>query len=519
LFVVLALLSRVSKNLGMALGFVPVDRDQLFLLPPDLRSWLPADHEVWLVIDLVESLDLSVLVESYRLGAQGRAPISPVMLMTLLVWAYSHGVVSSRAIERACRQDVAFRVICANAAPDHTTIARFRQRHEKAAEELFVQVLQLCRRAGLVRIGTVAIDGTKFGANASLSANREVARLREQVAEWMTAAAAADAAEDEQFGEGGPGGGLPEELTDRDRRMARIRELLDGLGDHDQPAKSVNLTDPDSRIMPTKQGFVQGFNAQVVCGEDLVVLAAEVSTASNDYHQLVPMLDQLADNLAGCGAEVEIGTVLADAGYFTVDNLAALDERGLDALIATTKRHKQPAEPAAVDPATTVEVAAEWAAERAQLDAHVVAERARKAAIFARVDREGLRLADHLDELGMSLARAYVQRNNWRAGGVEAITIQHRRPAKVEPRQPTPAEQARNRMDARLADPATRAHYNRRSHLVETAFGELKHNRHVNRFQRRGLNPVRAEWRLHAVALNISKVVKALTAGGELAPS
>jgi transposase len=183
---VLAFWVGILDDRWMSHGFVPVDRDQQFLLPPDLRSWLPTDHEVWFVIDLVEQLDLSALESSYRLGAQGRAPVSPTMLLTLLVWGYSRGVVSSRRLERACREDIAFRVICANDAPDHTTIARFRQRHQAVAAELFVQVLALCDRAGLVSLGVLAVDGTKMSANAALGANRSVDRLREQVADMFT---------------------------------------------------------------------------------------------------------------------------------------------------------------------------------------------------------------------------------------------------------------------------------------------------------------------------------------------
>lgn len=269
----------------MAHGFVPVDRDQQFLLPPDLRSWLPSDHEVWFVIDVVEQLDLSAVEASYRLGRQGRAPVSPTMLLTLLVWGYSRGVVSSRAIERACREDVAFRVICANDVPDHTTIARFRQRHEAVAEDLFVQVLAMCGRAGLVSLGAVAVDGTKMSANAALGANRSVDRLREQVAEMFDAAEAADVVEDEEFGEGN-GSGMPAELADAAKRRERIAELLAGLDAEGDTRERVNLTDSESRVMQTADGgSVQGYNAQVFCGEGQVVLAASVTNEANDYHR------------------------------------------------------------------------------------------------------------------------------------------------------------------------------------------------------------------------------------------
>ncbi len=308
-------------------------------------------------------------------------------------------------------------------------------------------------------------------------------------------------------------------LVDRDRRMARIKQLLDDVDQGGSQSATVNTTDADSRIMHTRQGVIQGYNAQVVCGEGQLVLAAAVSTDCNDYQQLMPMLDALTEALLGCGHDGRLGTVLADAGYFSADNIAALEQRDVEALIATTKRHKQPDEVPPVDPATTAEIAAAYATERAIIDEQDAAERERKAAIFERIEREGLPLRDHLDDLGMSLARAYVQRNNWRAGGVNAIGVCYRATATPKPRQPTAAEQARDAMDARLADPATRAHYKQRSHLVETTFGALKHNRHVTRFQRRGLGAVNAEWRLHAVAHNMSKLVKALAGGAQLAPN
>lgn len=489
----------------MARGFVAVDRDQQFLLPPDLRSWLPADHEVWFVIDVVERLDLSAVEASYRLGAQGRAPVSPTMLLTLLVWGYSRGVVSSRAIERACREDISFRVICANEAPDHTTIARFRQRHEAVASELFVQVLAMCDRAGLVSLGVVALDGTKMSANAAMGANRNVDRLRQQVAAMFGAAEAADVAEDDEFGEGN-GSGMPAELADAAKRRERITELLGELDDAGDSRDRVNLTDAESRVMHTADGGnVQGYNAQVVCGAGQIVLAAEVSNAGNDLGQLVPMLDALAAMTAAAGVTAELGTVLADAGYFSAANIATVTEREIDALIATAKRHQQPAG-STHDPATE---AAAWAAydadqERIAQDKH--AERQRRAEIFERVERDGLDIRDHLDELAMSADRAYVGMRQWRAGGTDAIKVRRPRRRVPQPKPTTPAQVARDQMNDRFADPANQQLYKQRSHLVETYFGHTKSNRRINRFMRRGLSAVSAEWQLLATAHNIGRL-------------
>lgn len=489
----LAIRRRGRHDLRVAHGFSEPDRDQQFLLPPSLREWLPPDHQVWFLIELVEGLDLSELEESYRLGAQGRAPLSPAMLLTLLVYAYSRGVESSRAIERACREDVAFRVICANQGPDHTTVARFRQRHEPAFRAVFAQVLGLCGRAGMVRLGVVALDGTKMAGDASLDANRTTDAIRAEVDRIVERAAAIDAEEDERLGERG-GDELPADLADPARRRARLAELV-AEAEAEGRAR-VNLTDPESRVMASTKGFVQGFNAQALTGAGGVILAAEVTNAESDTHQLVAMLDALGQMLAEAGIDDELGTILADAGYFSAANVAALAERDLDALIATTKRRNQPSRVPAGD------AGAAHRAEQAALDGEQAAERARQGAIFERVAR-GAAMRDVLEELGLSQAVAYAHYGQWRRGGAEAISVPRRRrrvPA------PTPAAQARRAMEAKLADPAHRATYARRSHLVETTFAQLKHNRRATRFRRRGLTAVNSEWKLHGIVHNAGRL-------------
>jgi transposase len=208
----------------MAYNFVAGDRDQLLLMPPSLAEWLPADHLAWFVLDVVGELDVSAFVAVYRADGRGGAAYDPSMMVALFVYAYCVGERSSRVIERRCREDVAFRVIAANQLPDHATIARFRATHQDALAELFGQVLGLCARAGLVKAGLVAVDGTRMEANASRAANRSAEQLAKEI---LDDAATVDAEEDSRLGTA-RGDELPAELTGS-RRRRRIRALLDEL--------------------------------------------------------------------------------------------------------------------------------------------------------------------------------------------------------------------------------------------------------------------------------------------------
>ncbi|MCM3659728.1 transposase [Georgenia satyanarayanai] len=206
----------------MAKDYRPVDRDQQFLLPPDMRSWLAPDHLVWFVISVVEQLEMERFEALSRRGGVGRKGFDPRMLLTVLIYAYAMGERSSRQIERLCHTDVAFRVACGGDVPDHTSIARFRQRHEEALVEVFTDVLELCARSGLGKLGTVAIDGTKIAANASDDAMRSEKWLREQADRILSQAQEADAQEDALFG-AARGDELPAELADPATRAERIR--------------------------------------------------------------------------------------------------------------------------------------------------------------------------------------------------------------------------------------------------------------------------------------------------------
>jgi transposase len=243
------------ENVLMAKGYRPVVRDQQFLVPPDMREWLPADHSVWTLIGIVEGLDTSAFHQGRRTGGVGRAGYDPDMLVTLLIWAWSQGVRSSRRIERSCADVVSYRVICAGDAPDHVTIARFRAENHGACEQLFGQVLMLAARLGLGRLETVALDGVKIASNASMAANRStsgLAKAAEAEAARIAAAvvaehAATDAEEDELFGEDNPGS-VPAELADPAVLAARIAEelaRLDGERTVEPDADPVRVGDQD----------------------------------------------------------------------------------------------------------------------------------------------------------------------------------------------------------------------------------------------------------------------------------
>jgi transposase len=548
----------------VAKGYRRVARDQLFLLPPDMREWLPADHPVHLVIGVVaDHLDTSAFHAGRKLGGAGAAGFDPDMLVTLLIWAYANRVTSSRRIEALCRTDVAFRLICAGDVPDHVTIARFRAGFAGAVPGLFAQVLVLCARLGMGKLGMVALDGTKVAASASKSANRGEGGLRRLAAEMAAAHAAADAAEDEAFGPGvrgdevpaavasprtaaaaadraariskalaelqaereaaekeqagrdakaqaylgdvragkGRTGGIPaaaqvaaalarleqagqaqrdklaawqrqrdEEAAGRARRgpggrkplppeaharVARARAALEkarakageaGAAAAGKPGPVRNLTDPDSRLMPARGGFIQGYNAQNVTSADGLIIATELTADPADTAWLKPMMARAQDAAAlitasqpgasqpGRGGTGEhdtgddggppgpVGLLLADAGYCSEDNLTC---DGPDRLIATGKR------------------------------------------------RDIERAARHAGP----------------GGG--------------------PGKSATQAMAERLKTEDGIAAYRHRGHIAETPHGHIKHNMGFRQLSLRGKDKAAAEWRFAATVHNLLKAITA----------
>jgi transposase len=458
--------------LVMAHGFIPFDLDQRFLLPPDLREWLPEGHLASFILEVVGELGLSELMQAYAKNTErGRAGYHPRMLLGLILYGYCTGVRSSRQIERRTHEDVAFRVLAGNQHPDHDTIADFRQRHLQIVAKLFMQVLRLCQKAGLVKLGHVCIDGTKVKANASKHKamsyermNETEKRLQAQAHEILAQAAATDAQEDTQYGKGKRGDELPEELARREGRLAKIRaakaaleqeaeekakqraaaaeakneargrkeqETGKKLGGHPacvpdpeqakpEPKAQRNFTDPDSRIMKdgASKSFEQCYNAQAaVDSAAQVIVAAAVTQQTNDKQQLVPMMHKTIENT---GRAPQVAS--ADAGYFSAAAVNDPSLAGINLLVPPDRQKHSGS-------------------------------------------------ADHND--------------------------------------PTPlADPAVRAMRDRLRKPINQQLYSRRKVIVEPVFGQTKEARGIRRFLLRGHDNVTAEWSLICLTHNLLKLFR-----------
>lgn len=447
----------------MAYNLLPWDREQGYLMPPSMREWLREEDLAWFIVDAVEQMDLGEFYAAYRNDGWGAAAYDPAMMVAVLLYSYCQGLRSSRRIAMALERDVGFRVVAANQQPDFRTICRFRAEHEKALEELFVQVLRLCHEAGLVRLGIVALDGTKVAANASLAANRSYDGIEGEV-QWMLAEAkAVDAEEDMRFGPDRRGDELPEGLGRRAERLKRLKEAKERLEREAEAAAKAaqehlaqrqveeeatgkrkrgrkpkvmeavpseearaNTTDPDSRIMKTRQGYVQGYNAQAVVSEDQIIVAVGVTQEANDVQQLEPMLQRVERTLEAAGIEDRPKAGLADAGYWSEANIKACPCPGMpELLIATTKDWKQ-----------------------------------RKL----------------LKERGCPRGRI---------------------PKGLSPR---------DRMERKLLTKRGRALYKLRGVLVEPVLGQIKEGQGFRRFMRRGLGAAQSEWSLVGMTHNLLKL-------------
>jgi len=341
---------------------------QDFLLPPSLREWLPSDHLANFISDVVDTLDLSEILNDYDNSQGGQAPFHPVMMVKLLLYAFCVGVPSSRRIEKSTYEAIPFRVLSANQYPDHDTIAEFRKRHLVALSRIFLQVLKLCQKAGLVKLGHVALDGTKVKANASKHKamsyehmQKKAGELEAEIARLLAEAAAVDEAEDARYGKGKRGDELPEELRYREQRLKKIQEAKraleeealkeaqagQGATDKPQAAKPKagsavrvkpkaqrNFTDADSRIMRdgATKAFEQAFNGQVaVDSAHQIIVAAGVTQECNDKQQVEPMVERMKANLGGFSPR----RMTMDNGYYSDDNVGFLKGAGIDAYIAT----------------------------------------------------------------------------------------------------------------------------------------------------------------------------------------
>jgi transposase len=335
----------------VAKTYRPYEPEQTLLLPPALDNWLPEGHLARFVSDVVDELDLSAIEATYEDEERGFPPYHPRMMVKVLVYAYCTGVYSSRRIQKALADSVALRYLGAGNEPDFRTISGFRMRHGRALEGLFVQILQLCREAGLVKLGRVALDGSKVKANASKHKAMSYGRMKEreaqlekEVSALLKEADRTDQSEDARYGRESSGDELPAELARRQSRLEKIRQAKKALEDEAKAASAKdgrkdatpdakaqrNFTDPESRLQHTADGYVQGYNAQLAVDEaHQVIVAQEVVQSGADTPLMIPMIETIEANTG------EVPTILlADAGYWSEKNDEHLFEQGIDAYIA-----------------------------------------------------------------------------------------------------------------------------------------------------------------------------------------
>lgn len=430
----------------MAKTYRPYCPDQMLLLPPSLQDWLPENHLVYFVSDIVDNLDLDAIESCYEKEDRGQPPYHPRMMTKILVYAYCVGIFSSRKIQKRLLEDVAFRVLAACNQPDFRTISDFRKIHHKALEGFFQQVLRLVMKAGAIKLGRVAIAGSKVKANASkhkaMSYGRmktEEKALKEAVQKLLDQAKATDEAEDRRYGKDKSGDELPEELSRRETRLQRIREAKRALeaeareeakekGKSKEDVKKAkpkeksqyNFSDPESRIMKGADGFVQAYNAQVAV-EDVsqLIVGQTVTQQSNDKQQMEPMVGIIKKQSGKKPKEL-----LADSGYCSEQNLKYLEKRKIDGYVAT---HRQ----------------------------------------------------------------------------------KHGQPREICKRGPLPKGSTRvDRMKRKLQTKAGANIYAARKSIVEPVFGQIKHARGYRRFLMRGVEKVKAEWALVCATHNILKMYR-----------
>lgn len=540
----------------MAKGYRPVDRDQRFLVPPDMREWLPANHPVWLVIAAVEQLDTSAFHRYRRIGGVGREGYDPDMLLTLLVWGWAQGVRSSRRIERACEQDVAFRVICAGDVPDHTVIARFRAATADACQALFEQVLVLCARVGMGRLGVVALDGVKISSNASMAANRTeqgLIRAAEQAAQAARAAAAehaaADAAEDDLFGPDDRGDRVPAEVADPAGRAGRIAQALADLRAEWETEQAATRAKAQRWLAERdRRGGKHAGRPPADIEVDVLAVRLRRETAAREAF--------VADYWRRRAAAQAAGT--RDWGRNPVERIAAIARLERRVAAARARQAKRQAKKAAqrrvrntTDPqsrpmplrgggwvqgyncqAVTSSDGLIIATSVSNNPSDVIAYTAMSQAAVAAADliaaHQPLPDTGTPDGIGTIVADAgYLSQHNLTAPGPDRIIAVGKAHAVEQAARDDPADPATppnsdtgadpvQAMAHRLRTPEGLATYRQRGHIAETPFGHAKHNLGFRRFTSRGLTRATAEWNFHAAVQNL---FKAITTGHLTAPA
>jgi transposase len=504
----------------MGARFIGGDREQVFLMPPSVRDWVPEGHLVWTVLEAVAELDLSAIYADYRVDGHGRPAYEPSMMVALLLYAYARGVRSSRGIERGCVEDVVFRVVAGNVAPDHSTIAEFRCRHEQPLADVFSGVLGLCARAGLVSVGVVAIDGTKIAANASMDANRDFGQIAREI---LAEAAETDRREDELYGSE-RGDELPEQLRTREGRRQALREAKERL-ERERAAAPEQPADDDAAVSTEldPQQFVtrpQGRRAWVREGRRALDAQRE--------RERRPIAKDRSDRLFEACRRLEQELDFDDASHAAYEAWRA---RGVaaDGSRRMAPGMVKPHEPVLV-PTGTINTTDHdsrvmrtsgqpplqgYNAQLAVNDRQVIvaAELTTDAPDFGhlepmvRATQRELRAVD-VDKPAIVVADA----GYWHQRQIEAVVsdgIQILVPPDSGLRKaPRPGWTGGlyDFMRRVLATPEGRVLYRQRQVSIEPVFGQLKFNRQIRRFQRRGRSACRSEWRFIAATHNLLKL-------------
>lgn len=487
----------------MAFSYLPVDRDQPFLLPPDVREWLPEGHLAWFVIDAVEQVDTAALHARHPRQGVGRRAYDPEMLLALLIYAYCTGQSSSRQIEQLCEVDVAYRVICANHVPDHTTIARFRQVFTDQVVVLFADVLEMCAAAGMVKVGVVAVDGTKFAADASLRANRTRARLEAEIRSLLAEAERVDADEDAQFGDG-RGDEPPDDLADRRKRRVRLAEAAAELRRRRQARQAA----ADDKVAAAEAHLarVRSARARRRAATEAAAAAKGRRPGGPPPSTGGPPVRRAEANVAKARAAA---AATADGDCDERVNVTDLDSRimpvagggwvqGYNAQAAVSEDGIVVAADVTQDISDTL-----WCEPMTDAATDNLADAGINEPVGTFLfdagywsNANGANVTD--DDQGrpsrlISTTKSYKQRQQLRDQG----------PATGAP---PPGASPAEAMEHRLRTPEGQALYAKRQHTVEPVFGDIKHRRGLRRFARRGLTAVRAEWQLITATHNLVKL-------------
>jgi transposase len=504
----------------MAREFVGCDRDQLLLMPPALQEWLPEDHLVWTVLGAVDQMNLDRFERAYRLGAAGRPPFDPRVVVALLLYAYCRGVRSSRAIERACLEDVAFKVITGMRCPDHSTVAEFRRRHQAEIAELFDDVLGVCREAGLVSVGVITIDGSKMKADASMDQNRSYRGL---VREILREAEEVDRAEDELYGKEHSGDELPEPLrTEEGRKQAladakrRIEERK-GKTINDPPVSEM-VVDPEAVVL-SKPGRRGGRR------EWFRVARRELETHRAQQEQAVPRDrdDRRFQALGRLEENLQVELTANDA--YERWRVNSRDTKGR-VLSGNSKPFVAPDEPEGQinlsDPDSRV-MRTQGMPPRQAYNAQAVvndrqvilaAEVVLEAADFGQLGPMFNRTLENLERHGVNETPGVVlaDAGYWNTGQIQAINQQGIEVlvppdgAMREGKRPGWEDGPYDEMREKLTSETGRQLYAKRKITIEPVYGQIKYNRRITHFMRRGRAAVQSEWRLVAATHNLLKL-------------